>query len=174
MIYGNKHVVFEQVVVETNTYVWNASNNKDNDNCINNYQISNIRDTLSSTILPKLSNELTSELVSTTVQTAKNGNSATLISTDDKLFLEAGKEVGYTTYGRTEENNALTTWQYWTTHTSSSDHIKYQEGTSTAKQWWLRSPKSGTTGIVRYIADNGSPYSNDAYVEYGISSCFAW
>lgn len=173
MIYGNKHVVFEQVGVD-NTSVWNSASNVDGDSCSNNYEISDIRNTLSQTILPKLSDELTSELVSTTIQTAKNGNSTTLVSTDDKIFLPAGKEISVSpSYCVSQEDNSLTTWTYWTTHTSSSDRIKY-DSTSTAKSYWLRSPRSSNTFSVVIIYSNGNFNAYSADFSYWIVSCFAW
>ena len=171
-IYNGKHVVFEQVGVDTASYIWNSQSNTDSDGCSNNYEISDIRNTLAITILPKLSDELTNELVSTTVQTAKNGNSATLVSTTDKLFLSAGKEIGYTTYTVSEENNALTTWQYWTSHITNTAHIKYEN--STARKWWLRSPKKDTSGSSYSVSTSGFQTDNLSYSSSHVSSCFAW
>lgn len=174
MIYGNKHVVFEQVGVDDTTYTWNASNNLDDDNCYNNYDISNIRTTLSSTILPKLSNDLTGQLVSTTIQTAKNGTSSTLVSTSDKLFLPAGKEISASpTDCVSQEIIALTTWQYWITHTTNSYRLKY-DSTSTARSYWLRSPYSGNSSHTIYIDGTGNFTNTNAYAGRRVASCFAW
>ena len=172
MIYGNKHVVFEQVGVDSNSYFYNNGGGADSDGAYNDYEISTIRNTvLLQNIISYLSNELTNELVSTTVQTAKNGNSSTLISTDDKLFLPASKEVGRTGNSVNAENNALTTWTYWTTHTTDNDHIKYNNS-STAKAWWNRSPKSGSSGEACVVWSSGSIAASST--SGFISSCFAW
>ena len=175
MIYNNKHVVFEQVGTEYSGITWNLQNNTDGDGCLNNYEISNVRNViLNQTIIGYLSNDLTSELVSTTVQTAKNGKSSILVSTTDKLFIPASKEVGYTTYSISAENNVLTTWQYWTTHSTSTDHIK-KDFYSQVRYWWLRSPYNNSSGSVIYINGNGDASYDSAKTNYQrISSCFAW
>ena len=175
-IYNGKHVVFEETILIDSGYSYNPStDNSDDNGCINNYEISNIRNKLSSTILPKLSDNLTSQLTSTTIKTAKNGISTTLVSTSDKLFLPACKEISTTpAYSVSQENNALTTWTYWTTHTTQSDRIKY-DSTSTARAYWLRSPKSDSTSYVADINNNGLfDYNFARNIYTGISSCFAW
>lgn len=174
MIYGNKHVVFEQVGVDNSYYIWNSQSNTDGDGCCNNYEISEIRNSLSQTILPKLSNDLTGQLVSTTVQTAKNGNSSTLVSTDDKLFISAGKEIGYSSKTRTEENSVLTTWQYWSSHTTANDHIKYITGSSSAEFWCLRSPSKTSAKNIIFCLRTGSDDWNLSSNTYHCSPCFAW
>ena len=173
MIYGNKHVVFEQVGVDTDVYKWNSSDNKDDNDCINNYSISKIRDNLNQTIIEYLSNDLQSELVATTIQTAKNGNSSTLVSTTDKLFLQAFKEIGYTNGSVVAENDALTTWQYYTSHNTYSDHIKYNSN-GVASNWWCRSPNKNDQEYICYCSNSGSNSIVSAITNKYISSCFAW
>lgn len=155
-IYNGKHCVFEQVGVDSDNVIWNLSTNKDSDNCWNNWNISNIRNTHLPARLLLLSNDLQSIITNTTVQTATNGNNGTLVNTSDKLFLPAEKEMsGIQWYSRTEEFNALTTWSYWTNHTSSSDRIKY-DSTSTATGYWTRSPVSDNANNALFINTNGS------------------
>ena len=174
MIYGNKHVVFEQVGVDSDTYKWNSDDNFDDDNCSNNYSESKIRGNLNQNVIEYLSNDLQSKLVATTVQTAKNGNATTLVSTSDKLFLPAGKEISASpSYSISQENSALTTWTYWTTHTSASDRVKY-DGTSTARAWWLRSPQNGSISGTIYIDSAGIFIAISSYNSRRVSSCFAW
>lgn len=174
MIYGNKHVVFEQVGVDGTSYIWNSTDNLDDDNCINNYSESKIRGNLNQNVIEYLSNDLQSELVATTVQTAKNGMSTTLVFTTDKLFLQAEKEIGYTNNSTVEERNALITWTYWTTHTTTSNHIKY-DSSSTARGWWNRSPMQRNNNTVCCVISYGQyNYNPVDTANYYISSCFAW
>ena len=173
MIYGNKHVVFEQVGVDSDAYYWNSQSNTDSDGYLNDYEISDIRNTLSQTILPKLSNELTGELVSTTIQTAKNGKGSTLVSTTDKLFILAIKEMMGNGYGVSAEDNALTRLQYWTTHTGNT-RIKY-DSQNVARSYWLRSPINNSVNNVNAIDSVGAKanFTVDTSPRR-ISSCFAW
>ena len=169
----NKHVVFEQVELVGNTLQWNPSSNVDDDNCYNNWNISNMRNTHLPAELLKFSSDLQAIITDTTIKTAKNGNSTTLVDTAQKLFLPAEKEVWTSkTYSRTEEFSALTTWSYWSIHTSNADHIKY-DTTSTAKHYWLRSPGSGYTYYVCRVNNFGSASSADAYDIGRVAPCFA-
>ena len=174
MIYGNKHVVFESVNVEIPDCQWNLLDNEDDENCVNNYSISYIRNTYLPSIVLKLSSVLQDLLTNTTIQTAKNGGSTTLVSTSDKLFLQAEKEVRTSSgYGNTTEFNALTTWQYWTSHLSSSDHIKTTPG-GTAVQWRHRTPYyEGKDRVTICNANGGSGRSYTNYYSYA-APCFAW
>ena len=174
-IYNGKHVVFEETILIDGGISYNANtNNNDDDDCINNYEISNIRNKLSSTILPKLSDNLTSQLTSTTIKTAKNGKSTTIISTSDKLFLPARKEIAQTYNSVQQENDVLVAWTYWTTHTSASDHIKYN-GSSNAVQWILRSPAFDLTDkCCSYNASGAAITSFCIVSNYSITICFAF
>ena len=174
-IYNNKHVVFEQVGVDSDTVVRNQSTNKDTDNCYNNWDISNIRNAVLPTKALALSNELYATLTNTTIQTAKNGNSSTLVSTSDKTFILAEKEMsGTRVNSRTEEFSALTTLGYWVNHTTDSDRIKYDQS-STARAYWLRSPYSGGPGDVVYVRNNGGfSGTGIAYISQRVSQCFAY
>ena len=177
MIYNNKHVVFEQVGVEDTGYRWNSSTNTDSDGCFNNYEISEMRNSvLNQTIISHLSNNLQNELSSTTIQTVKNGKSSILVSTTNKLFIPASKEVGYTTYSISAENNALITWQYYVSHTTTDEHKKYNSS-STPLRWWNRSacPDVGGIKYVCGVNQLGSATTLDTTdsTRY-VSCCFAW
>lgn len=174
MIYNNKHVVFEQVGVESDTYVWNQSTNTDGDGCSNNYDISNMRNSVLPTITTKISSALYAVLTNTTIQTAKNGLGSTLVSTSDKLFLPAGKEIDTSgTNCVSAENNALTTWTYWTTHTNASDRKKY-DSTSTARAYWLRSPNYDSSNRIVRVSSGGDFGNYAATSGYWIATCFAF
>ena len=173
-IYNGKHCVFEMVGVESSSFQWNPASNKDADNCYNNWNISKMRNTTLPAHLLLLSSALQDNLTTTTIQTATNGNNGTLVSTSDKLFLAAEKEMKTSpNMARTEENNALTTWGYWTTHTTSSDRIKYNP-TSTAQSYWLRSPYTGATIYVVYVGGDGGFNGRNADLSLYVSPCFAF
>ena len=93
-IYNGKHCVFEMVGVENNyASIWNSQTNVDSDSACNNRNISDMRTTTLPARLLLLSNTLQDNLTNTTIQTAKNGMSETIVSTDDKLFLPALKAI---------------------------------------------------------------------------------
>lgn len=173
-IYNNKHVVFEQVGVDSDTVVWNQSSNTDGDGAYNNYEISNIRNTVLPTKALALSSELYATLTNTTIQTAKNGNSSTLVSTSDKTFILAEKEMGTIRYSVQQEYNTLTTLNWWVNHTQGSDRIK-KDPNNVAQTYWLRSPRSGV--VDRAVGIVGSNGGNDYYYAYFtncVSQCFAY
>ena len=165
--------MFEQVGVDGDELQRNSYYNVDNDNANNDWNISDIRTTHLPAKVSALSSELQTNLTNTTIQTATNGNNGTLVSTSDKLFLAAEKEMfGTRVISRTEEFSALTTWQYRTTHTSQSDRIKY-DPTSTARRYWLRSPRSNYGNIVIDIFSDGELGSSYATNSVRVSLCFA-
>ena len=170
-LYG-KHVVFGQVELEPTSYRWNPSNNTDSDNAYNNYSISEMRMTHLPAILLKYSSDLQAVITNTTYKVATNGNNGTILDLTDKLFLPAMKEMWASpSYSRSEENSALTTFTYWTTHTSNADHIKNQSGN--AYYWWSRSPISGYTYGVCCVYSGGSQDGGNANGSHGVSPCFS-
>lgn len=169
----NKHVVFEQVELESTSYVWNQSSNVDENNAYNNYSISQMRTTHLPAIMLKYSALLQSSLTDTSYIVATNGNNGTLLTLTDKLFLPAMKELfGTTSYSRTEEANALTQFQYYSTHNQNSYRVKYQG--ANANFWWSRSPFSGNTSYVCFVYTIGSASYNYANSSSGVAPCFSF
>ena len=173
-IYNGKHCVFEEIGLETNTYRYNSNANLDSDNCYNDYDISQMRNThLPNTILPKLSSALQDNLTATTIQTAKNGLSSTLVSTSDKLFLAAVKEMGGSTHTTTQELNALITWQYYVLHNTNADRKKERIGGGIF-YYYLRSPYLGSSSEAVVIDSNGGLNTSDADTRRDCAPCFAF
>ena len=155
-IYNGKHCVFEEVGCESSSYSWNGSSNLDDDNCYNDWNISYMRTGEMPSKLLLLSSALQDNLTATTIQTAKNGKSSTLVSTSDKLFILAEKEMSSTnTYSVSQEFSALTTLDYWVNHTTNNDRKKY-DSNATAKRYWTRSPSSGATDRCCYVGNDGA------------------
>ena len=173
-IYNGKHCVFEMVGLESIELMRNSDTNLDNDSAYNDWNISNMRNTHLPARLLLLSSELQTNLTNTTIQTATNGNNGTLVSTSDKLFLAAEKEITKTrNYSRTEEFSALTTWNYWVNHTSTSDRIKKDQN-NTAKNYRLRSPHLNDTIYVVIVKYTGGFNGVSAVNTYCVSPCFAF
>lgn len=171
----NKHVVFEQVELSSNSYQLNRSANVDDDNCYNNYAISAMVNTYLPAYENLLSSALKDTLSDTTVLVAKNGNNGALLSVSSKLFLQAEKEIWTSNHGsREEEFNALTTREYYQTHTTTTEHTKYVIGATSAGIRWNRSPLSGSSFYVRCVDNDGSWNYSYAYHDYRVSVCFAY
>jgi len=177
----NKHGVFEQVALDgsdgsgASGITWNSSSNVDGDNAYNDWNISDIRAYLQSTVLLRYPSDLQAILTNTTIQTATNGNNGTLVSTSDKLFIAAEKELSASsTYSRSEERAALSTWQYYQTHSNAADRIKYRNGAlTTAGSWWTRSPSSGYSSIVVFVDSSGTFNFTTASTTYRVAPAFA-
>ena len=172
----NKHVVFEQVELTSSTYVWNQSSNTDDDNCYNNYDISDMRSTVLPARLAEFSSDLQGQLTNTTYKVAKNGTSSTLLDLTDKLFLPAERELfASRSYSRENEWNALTRFALYALpeNDNATFRIKYDPN-NTAQRYWERSPYSGYTNLVCYVYNSGSAYSFSAYNERRVAPCFAF
>ena len=171
-LYG-KHVVFEQVELESSTAVWNQSSNVDDDSCYNDYNISNMRTTVLPALLANYSASLSGQITNTTYKVAKNGNSSTVLDLTDKLFLPAEKEIfGFVAYSRTEEADVLACFALYQADSTATFRIKYIG--SSAKGWWERSPRSGRDGDACIVASGGTAVGNGCSGSGGVSPCFAF
>ena len=173
-IYNGKHCVFEQVGVEGSDLQWNTGNNPDGDGATNDWNISTMMTTHLPTRLLMLSSDLQSIITNTTIQTATNGNSDILVSTSDKLFLAAEKEMRTeTSYANNVESNALTTRTYWTTHTTNNDRVK-TDPSNVAQKYRLRSPYLFTANRVVLVSNDGAFGVLDTSYTRRFAPCFAF
>ena len=169
-LYG-KHVVFEQVETEPQIYAINSSSSN------NDYSTSQMRITHLPAIMQLYSSELQESLTNTTYKVAENGNSSTVLSLTDKLFLAAGKELWVSpnsSYFRDEENAALTTYQYYAANTASSYKIKQRMNTTDVDAWFLRSPCKGNTVFATYVRSEGTSAVIDTTGSGGTTPCFSF
>ena len=180
-LYG-KHVVFEQYTLDgsdgsatINGFVWNVRSNTDGDGAYNDYNISNMRTTHLPAVLLRYSGELQAQLENTSYQVATNGNNGILLTLTDKLFLAAAKEYGIPDYARTEENAALTTYQWYQTHNTQADRVKYKNGNLTsASGYWTRSPHFGDKVCVVHLFSNGNQNYTETVATNCVAPVFAW
>ena len=172
-LYG-KHVVFEQVELETLDYVWNPTSNIDSDGAYSDYAISNMRTTHLPAILLKYSSELQSSITNTTYKVATNGNNGTLLELTDKLFIPAEREILASRYGsRLDEWDALTRYALYTANDTANFRKKYKFN-ATSTGWWLRSAVSGSTSSVCIVYTSGNVISYDASRTVGVAPCFSF
>lgn len=175
-LYG-KHVVFQFRVTSENKYVWEA------DEEVNDYENSDMvlthlavgGDAYTAMVSPDLGAQLTN----TTVKVCKGGKDATLVDVTGKLFLPAMKEITTSpassiVESRTEENAALTTFQYYVTHNAQADRVINMPSTSSGASLWLRSPSSGDTNGVCFVSYDGSLDVYPVYNSRRVAPCIAF
>lgn len=178
-LYG-KHVVFEQVELESTGYSWNQTSNVDMYNCINNYSISQMRTTHLPAILAKYSDELQSAITNTKYKVATNGRYGTILELEDKLFLAAEREIlGSRVNSRTDEWNALKRFQIYAANDTNEFRKKYKLGTSSVDDWWLRSPMANASIYYREYAclineNGGTGVNYNLYSSLGVAPFFSF
>ena len=170
-LYG-KHVVFSFLNRTETDEQWASYN-------VNSYANSAVKtaiDTGGSIFSVLVDSDLAAQLTDTTVQVAAGGNDGTLVSVTGKMFLPAEREIfASRTYSRTEEWNALTQYQYYSTHNTADARKRYKASTpTTAGSWWLRSPRSDYTDFVCYIYDYGNASYDFANNSLGVAPCFSF
>ena len=174
----NKHVVFMQVECENTSYMKHYTDGRsgttDDNGCTNNYSIAEARITYLPEIMAKYSNDLQTNLTDTTYKVQKNGKTATILDLTDKLFLSAEKEIcSNISVSPSAESNALTTFSYYTSHSTSSDRTKNSlNGSQMA--WWLRSSSNDTLNSDVYVATDGNVASKTGSSSLGLSPLFSF
>ena len=172
----SKHVVFQFRYRTENNYVWDADN-------INDYAASDMNTVHlvagSACFNELISNDLSAQLTNTTVKVAENGNSSTLVDVTNKLFLPAEKEISASrSYSRTEEFDALTTFQWYVSHNTAEDRVIHKASAPTAtssQMWWERSHRADYGSHVCSINSDGSlDYNGASRDSVGVAPCFAF
>ena len=131
---------------------------------------------MATTTIPAFVNTLPSEVrdVISEVKIVRDsgGSSSTLTTGTGYAFLAAEKEVSTTRTNSVQvEFNALSTFEYWQSHTQATDRIKNQNGS--AKAWWLSSSRSGYGTSFCLVFTSGNLSFNDANNSYGVVPCLA-
>ena len=106
-----------------------------------------------------------------TIFTAPDTDDIALTATQDEVFLLAEYEVfGYSSYASTQEQNYLKQYSYYS---AGNNKVKYEHNaTSTAANWWERSPYSGYSDFFCFVNADGSAYTNIAGRSRGVSPAF--
>lgn len=107
---------------------------------------------------------------STIFTTQGSGNGA-CTATEDDVFLLAEYEVfGRRSQASTQEPNYLKQYSYYS---AGNSKVNYKHNdTSSAANWWERSPYSDNSAIFCFVFTNGSAYRSHAGYSYGVSPCF--
>ena len=131
------------------------------------------------TICPALENvvpsDLRSNLKSVTKYTDNTGSSSTaaanVTATTEKFFLLSEYEVfGTTTYANTNEASKQAQYAYYS---AGNSKIKYKHNaTTTAANWWLRSPCRSNSNIFVFVTTGGTVINASAYNSLGFAPGF--
>lgn len=94
-----------------------------------------------------------------------------ITATSDKIFLLAEKEVrGSRKYANSHEQNYQLQYDYYK---AGNTKVKYNHtSTSSAVEWWVRSPRCNNSGYFCSVYSDGSPSHNGASFSYGFAPAF--
>ena len=129
----------------------------------------------SGTIIAVIPAALRAVLKSVTKYTDNTGGGSTAASnvtaTTDYFFLLSEYEV-FGSISRANPNEASKQAQY-AYYSAGNSKIKYKHnGTSTAANWWIRSPYAGESSIFVYVYTGGTAYGYDAVRSLGFAPGF--
>ena len=129
----------------------------------------------SGTIIAVIPAALRAVLKSVTKYTDNTGGKSTVASnvtaTTDYFFLLSEYEV-FGSISRANPNEASKQAQY-AYYSAGNSKIKYKHnGTSTAANWWIRSPYAGQSSIFVYVYTGGTAYGYDAVRSLGFAPGF--
>ena len=167
------HVVFGMVGV-MNAYL-NMNNTNTN---IGGWAATKMRTYLNETVYPALPMQWQNMIKTVDVLSSEGNTSAVITSSENKLFLFSGAEVGYnvTTVPYCNEVDTDAEEVTFGVFTDSTSRIKKRyNGTGEATNWWLRSPSSiygsvfacvSSTGIVG-TGTSGSAGGNNFGISFG-------
>lgn len=149
--------------------MWFNMNNTNNNS--GGWQASIMRKNVMPLIKAAFPADLQAVIKTSTVFTAPDKGNIALTATDDDVFLLAEYEVfGSRTYASTQEPNYLKQYSYYS---AGNSKVKYlHNATSTAANWWERSPSSDYSNFFCVVYTDGSTYAYNAYYSYGVAPCF--
>lgn len=129
----------------------------------------------SGTIIAVVPAALRAVLKSVTKYTDNTGNSSTAASavtaTTDYFFLLSEYEV-FGSISRANSNESSKQAQY-TYYSAGNSKIKYNHSsTSSAVNWWLRSPYASSSNTFVYVVAGGTVGTGNAYRSYGFAPGF--
>ena len=129
----------------------------------------------SGTIIAVIPAALRSVLKSVTKYTDNTGGESTAASavtaTTDYFFLLSEYEVfGSISYANSNESSKQAQYAYYS---AGNSKIKYKhDGTSTAANWWLRSPRAGNSRYFMNVNTDGTVGNDSAYYSLGFAPGF--
>lgn len=142
---------------------------------IGGWQASLMRKNIMPLIKAAFPAELQTVIKTSTIYTDNKGGNpqttTTPTATQDEVFILAEYEIfGVQTYANGLEANYQQQYAYYA---AGNSKVKYRHNaTSSAGNWWERSPFSGDTRFFCYVNINGIASNASAYYSYGCSPAF--
>ena len=153
----------------TNSGGWNSSQMRTN---ICGTSLSSYSGTIIA-VIPAALRAVLKSVTKYTDNTANGGGSTAsyVTATTDYFFLLSEFEVfGSISYGNTNEKNKQAQYAYYS---AGNSKIKYKHnGTSTAANWWLRSPNASGSNVFVYVGADGTVSNYYAYCSLGFAPGF--
>ena len=135
---------------------------------------SEMRTSTMATLLSQLPSDLQSVIKQVNKKATAGGESTSITTSADKLWLFAEVEIdGTTSAGYADEGEQYEYWKTVKDGTVAADRKKYlSNGSGSAYYWWLRSPSVSISGSFRCIGSTGGVNASSAYSSYGVSFGF--
>ena len=134
-----------------------------------------MRDYLNNTVYPALPQQWKAMIKSVQVLTSAGGTSATILTTEDKLFLRSWAEVGFDASAVPYKNEIAEGADEVTfsCYTDNASRIKKgYNGEGAAATWWLRSPAAASSSAFGNVVTFGGSNPYNATSSYGVSFGF--
>lgn len=150
-------------------YRMNASNTN-----VGGWDESEMRTSTMATLLSQLPSDLQSVIKQVNKKATAGGNSMSITTSADKLWLFAEVEIdGATWTGYADEGEQYEYWKTVKDGTVTADRIKYSSnGSGSADFWWLRSPSVSDSAGFRGVDTTGNINSYSANYARGVSFGF--
>lgn len=147
---------------------FNMSNSNSNSG---GWQASGMRTVVMPLIKSALPADLQAVIKTSTIYTAAGTGNIACTASDDDVFLLGEYEVfGVQAFATSQEPNYLKQYAYYA---AGNSKVKYKHNsTSTAANWWERSPYSGDSGNFCSVYITGSADCSHADKSYGVSPAF--
>ena len=115
--------------------------------------------------------DLQAVIKTSTIFTAPNAGNIALTATQDEVFLLAQYEVfGEKGSASSQEPTYLKQYSYYS---AGNSRVKYQHNaTTTAAEWWERSPRSDYANSFCQVYINGNYTTDGSYRSLGVSPAF--
>lgn len=142
---------------------------------------SDMRTYIKSSVVSLIPEELSNVMLLNKVGSASYGGSGRsdtsaggkiIYSDGDKLFLASQSELDSSTGEYTSESNVYPEFDYYKTHDTNSDRIKYQLGSTSAVYYWNRSPSYSRSSYFCNVSSIGDWYYFYANYTYSVCPCF--
>lgn len=152
----------------------NRQMNSSNSNA-GGWDSSDMRTYLNDKVFPALPRKWKAMIKTVEVLASEGGTSATIVTSEDKLFLFSRAEVGFNTTAvpysiEVDPDAEELTFSIFTDNNSRIR--KTYNGTGTAGDWWLRSPDASSAANFCDVGANGYSYGINTYISTGVSFGF--